>query len=75
MAFDCSTNGTGDPWLGDSMSSRHWEYDHSLFTQIANEVGPNWPLIRGGAFGGDDERARTAVEALAAWRKANYRGW
>ncbi|MEY9894809.1 hypothetical protein ABIA31_008497 [Catenulispora sp. MAP5-51] len=74
VAFD-PAGGPEDPWLGPSLSDRHWERPHALANQVAEEIDPDWPLLRGGAFGGDADRAKTAMKALTEWRKSHYRGW
>ncbi|WP_053646078.1 hypothetical protein [Streptomyces sp. XY431] len=62
------------PWAGDFLADSRWGYnDNGPAGALQREIGPDWPLLRAGAFGGDPERAKAAFTALNTWRNANQR--
>ena len=75
VSFATAANRVGDPWVGDSLSDHHWESPNGLAAQVSGEITPGWPLIQSSAFGGSADHAKSSWDALAEWRKANYRGW
>lgn len=63
------------PWSGEFMLDSIWGYGDvgGLAAGIGNEIGPDWPLLRGGAFGGDPERAMKAYNALVDFKRRHPR--
>jgi hypothetical protein len=51
------------PWKGEFLLEKH----RNVIAQVEKELAPGWPLLEGGAFGGDLDRAKAAREALHAW--------
>ncbi|WP_369186200.1 SIR2 family protein [Streptomyces sp. R08] len=66
--------GQGDqPWPGMYLFESRWGYDgNGLAAAIAQEISPNWPLIKAGAFK-DVESAEAAYKNLAELRNRNGR--
>jgi SIR2-like domain len=52
------------PWAGEFILGSHLNV---VATQVEKELAPGWPLLEGGAFGGDLDQAKAAREALHAW--------
>ena len=53
------------PWAGEFILESHLNV---VATQVEKETtAPGWPLLEGGAFGGDVDQAKAAREALHAW--------
>lgn len=52
------------PWAGEFMLESHLNVVAQV---VEKELAPGWPLLEGGAFGGDLDRAKAAREALHAW--------
>jgi hypothetical protein len=40
---------------------------NQLFEQISQEIGPGWPLLQAGAFGGDADFARLTLDSFRDW--------
>jgi len=51
------------PWAGEFLLEEH----RNVIAQVEKELAPGWPLLEGGAFGGDLDRAEAAREALHTW--------
>jgi hypothetical protein len=51
------------PWAGEFLLEEH----RNVIAQVEKELAPGWPLLEGGAFGGDLDQAKAAREALHAW--------
>ncbi|MGW5353427.1 SIR2 family protein [Streptomyces sp. NPDC004031] len=74
IAMDNEVEFYRDPWSGEFMLDSVWGYgDEGLAGEIAREVGPSWPLLRAGGFGGAETRATAALTALIEAR--NRRPW
>jgi ribosome maturation protein Sdo1 len=58
------------PWAGEFLLEEH----RNVAAQVEKEMVPVWPLLEGGAFGGDLDRAKAAREALHDWMR-NQRSW
>lgn len=58
-------------WVGEYLLGQNWGYDPNIASTIEAELTAAWPLLSGGAFGGDLERAKTAHSALVTWRAQN----
>jgi hypothetical protein len=52
------------PWAGKFILESHLNVVAQV---VEKELAPGWPLLEGGAFGGDLDRAKAAREALHAW--------
>jgi hypothetical protein len=56
------------PWAGEFiLEGRYLGEDQRLGGRIESEIASKWPLLEGGAFGGDPEQAKAAQIALTAW--------
>jgi hypothetical protein len=53
------------PWRGEWLL----EERRSVAARIAQELASGWPLLEGGAFGGDLARAEAARDELQAWMR------
>jgi len=53
------------PWRGEWLL----EERRSVAARVAQELAPGWPLLEGGAFGGDLARAEAARDELQAWMR------
>lgn len=74
IAMDSEVQAYTNPWSGEFMLDSSWGYEENgLASDIAKEIGPSWPLLRGGAFAGDPERAEKALKALADFRSKHPR--
>jgi len=51
------------PWTGEFLLEEH----RGVIAQVEKELAPGWPLLEGGAFGGDLDRAKAARDALNTW--------
>ncbi len=51
------------PWTGEFLHEEH----RNVAAQVEKELTRGWPLLEGGAFGGDLDRAKTARETLNGW--------
>jgi SIR2-like domain len=58
------------PWVGEYVLDHSWNGDDSLAERIKQEISPNWPLLRAGAFGGDEGRAHAALDAVVGWGRS-----
>jgi hypothetical protein len=63
ITMDATTDFGGIAWAGEFLLEEH----RNVAAQVEKELTPGWPLLEGGAFGGDLDRAKTAREALSAW--------
>jgi hypothetical protein len=69
IAMDSEVEHWANPWPGEFLLDSQWGYDEvGLAADIAREINPSWPLIAGGAFGGDTVRAEKALTALGEYR-------
>jgi hypothetical protein len=58
-----------NPWMGEYMNDAVWGYeDEGLAGDLAREIEPSWPLLRAGAFGGEEEQAKDAFTRLVEAR-------
>lgn len=51
-------------WHGEFLLGRGF---NQLSEQISQEIGPGWPLLEAGAFGGDAEIARLTLDSVRDW--------
>jgi SIR2-like protein len=58
------------PWTGEFLL----EERRNVAAQVEKELAPGWPLLEGGAFGGDLDRAKAVREALQDWMR-NQPAW
>lgn len=73
IVMDTEPESRAFPWVGEFITA--WGYEDSgLAATIKHEMSPSWPLLQGGAFGGDLQRAQAAYEALTTW-KAGRPAW
>jgi hypothetical protein len=76
IAMDNEDEYERNPWWGEFMLESTWGYDgNGLSGAIKREISPVWPLVRAGAFGGDEKRAEAAFEALSQRWTQRPRGW
>ncbi|WP_405728921.1 caspase family protein [Streptomyces sp. NBC_01537] len=69
ISMDSEPEFYANPWPGEFLLDSNWGYEEiGLASQIAQEISPSWPLVTGGAFGGDPVRAEKAFKALAEYR-------
>jgi len=47
------------------MLASRWGWGENQDTDVSSEIGPEWPLVKAGAFGGDPERAAAAYAKVA----------
>ncbi|MEV4451936.1 SIR2 family protein [Streptomyces mirabilis] len=73
MALDLGTGFRAYPWAGEFLLESSWGYTNGLATAIEQELTPAWPLLQGGAFEGDLQRAKDAYKALVEWKTKNPR--
>ncbi|WP_344016886.1 SIR2 family protein [Kitasatospora atroaurantiaca] len=73
VSIDATSEHGQYPWPGEFLLN--WGYETGLAGTIAQELTPAWPLLQGGAFGGDLEHAKKAYTDLVAWRAQNHRGF
>jgi SIR2-like domain len=55
------------PWVGEYLHDRGWGTPRGLAARIGQEISADWPLLQAGAFGGDKERARAALDTVSQW--------
>ena len=58
------------PWTGEFLLGEH----RNVAVEVEKEVAAGWPLLEGGAFGGDLDRAKAAREELHRWMR-NQPSW
>ncbi|WP_405549525.1 caspase domain-containing protein [Streptomyces microflavus] len=74
VAMDGETS-LSTPWSGEFLLDSNWGYDDfGMAMEVAQEIGPTWPLLKAGAFGGDQTRAEKAFENLSEHR-SRTRHW
>ncbi|MFF4858740.1 hypothetical protein ACFY2N_28065 [Streptomyces rubiginosohelvolus] len=74
VAMDTDIDFRAYPWAGEFFLSSSWGHDsNGLAGAIETELTDTWPLLRGGAFGGELPRARNALTALTEWRGKHAR--
>jgi hypothetical protein len=73
MALDLGSGFRAYPWVGEFLLESSWGYGNGLATAIEQELTPAWPLLQGGAFEGDLQRAQDAYTALVEWKSRNPR--
>ncbi|WP_329182704.1 hypothetical protein [Actinacidiphila glaucinigra] len=57
------------PWRGEFLLDSNWGHaDNGLAADVEREMTPAWSLLQGGAFGGDIERGKKALQALIEYR-------
>jgi hypothetical protein len=74
IAMDSEPKALAIPWPGEFLLESTWGWDdNGMASDIAREVVPDWPLLQGGAFGNDPERANNALKGLVDFRARNPR--
>ena len=58
------------PWTGEFLLEEH----RNVAPQVEKELAPGCPLLEGGAFAGELDRAKAARDALHDWMR-NQRSW
>ena len=74
VAFDTIPEMLAWPWPGEFLLYNTWNHTTGLAERIGQELTDGWPLLRGGAFGGNPKQAQAAYAALVAWKSTNVRG-
>ncbi|MGI5457852.1 caspase family protein [Streptomyces sp. CA-249302] len=74
VAMDSEIGTYVNPWSGEFLLDLNWGYDENgLAADVHQEIKESWPLLRGGAFGANPERAEKAFQALVEFRRKNPR--
>ncbi|MDX3078649.1 hypothetical protein PV364_41065, partial [Streptomyces sp. MI02-7b] len=74
IAMDQEDDFLANPWPGEFLLDPNWGYaDNSLAADAEREMTPAWPLLQSGAFGGDLERGKKALQALIEYRAKHPR--
>ncbi|MFB8437910.1 hypothetical protein ACFC7A_02525 [Streptomyces niveus] len=73
MALDMGPESFARPWAGEFLIESNWGYTSGLAITVEQELTPAWPLLQGGAFGGDPQRATDAYKTLVEWRAKHPR--
>lgn len=60
--------GSSHVWYGEFMLGSRWRGGENQDSDLRSEIGPEWPLVIAGAFGGDSERAAHAYAKVAEVR-------
>jgi hypothetical protein len=64
VSMDDTASGR-QPWAGEFLLEEH----RNVAAQVEKEMVPGWPLLEGGTFGGDLDRAKAVREALHDWMR------
>ena len=67
-------SGSSYVWYGEFMLGSRWGWGETQNPDVSAEIGPEWPLVGAGAFGGDPERAVGAYTKVVEIR-SKTRTW